>query len=84
MTFYMVCHLHYCRIINLRLSLIYRKCQASKLAHAFNNRGQIKYFRVDFYEAMEDYTKAMQADGQFDVPYYNRGLIRYRLGNVCV
>jgi len=56
------------------------ECQASKLAHAFNNRGQIKYFRVDFYEAMEDYTKAIETDGQFEVPYYNRGLIRYRLG----
>uniref|UniRef100_A0A1A8CQ57 Tetratricopeptide repeat domain 32 n=1 Tax=Nothobranchius kadleci TaxID=1051664 RepID=A0A1A8CQ57_NOTKA len=57
-----------------------RKCEASKLAAAYNNRGQIKYFRVDFYEAMEDYTSAIKADSQFAVPFYNRGLIRYRLG----
>uniref|UniRef100_A0A1A8MFS3 Tetratricopeptide repeat domain 32 n=1 Tax=Nothobranchius pienaari TaxID=704102 RepID=A0A1A8MFS3_9TELE len=57
-----------------------RECEASKLAAAYNNRGQIKYFRVDFYEAMEDYTSAIKADSQFAVPFYNRGLIRYRLG----
>ncbi|XP_015225186.1 PREDICTED: LOW QUALITY PROTEIN: tetratricopeptide repeat protein 32 [Cyprinodon variegatus] len=57
-----------------------RKCEANKLATAYNNRGQIKYFRVDFYEAMEDYTSAIKTDCQFPVPFYNRGLIRYRLG----
>ncbi|XP_054910320.1 tetratricopeptide repeat protein 32 [Poeciliopsis prolifica] len=57
-----------------------RSCEASKLATAYNNRGQIKYFRVDFYEAMEDYTSAIRTDCQFPIPFYNRGLIRYRLG----
>lgn len=50
------------------------------MATAYNNRGQIKYFRVDFYEAMEDYTSAIQVQPTFEVPYYNRGLILYRLG----
>ncbi|XP_032998810.1 tetratricopeptide repeat protein 32 isoform X2 [Lacerta agilis] len=50
------------------------------LATAFNNRGQIKYLKVDFYEAMEDYTSAIEAWPEFEVPYYNRGLILYRLG----
>ncbi|XP_042301356.1 tetratricopeptide repeat protein 32 [Sceloporus undulatus] len=50
------------------------------LATAFNNRGQIKYLRVDFYEAMDDYTAAIEAQPDFEVPYYNRGLILYRLG----
>ncbi|XP_008822420.1 tetratricopeptide repeat protein 32 [Nannospalax galili] len=50
------------------------------LATAYNNRGQIKYFRVDFYEAMDDYTSAIEAQPSFEVPYYNRGLIRYRMG----
>ncbi|XP_037541816.1 tetratricopeptide repeat protein 32 [Nematolebias whitei] len=57
-----------------------RECEAVRLATAFNNRGQIKYFRVDFHEAVEDYTSAIQADNQFSVPFYNRGLILYRLG----
>ncbi|KAK2856123.1 hypothetical protein Q5P01_004858 [Channa striata] len=56
------------------------QCDARSLATAYNNRGQIKYFRVDFDDAVEDYTAAIQADGQFAVPFYNRGLIRYRLG----
>lgn len=50
------------------------------LATAYNNRGQIKYFRVDFYEALDDYTSAIEVQPDFEVPYYNRGLILYRLG----
>ncbi|XP_068959114.1 tetratricopeptide repeat protein 32 isoform X8 [Petaurus breviceps papuanus] len=50
------------------------------LATAYNNRGQIKYLRVDFSEAVEDYTAAIGALPRFEVPYYNRGLIFYRLG----
>ncbi|XP_040920448.1 tetratricopeptide repeat protein 32 [Toxotes jaculatrix] len=57
-----------------------RECQARNLATAYNNRGQIKYLRVDFHEAVEDYTSAIQADSQFEIPFYNRGLIHYRLG----
>lgn len=50
------------------------------LATALNNRGQIKYLRVDFDAAMEDYTAAIQSQPAFEVPYYNRGLVLYRLG----
>ncbi|KAM6458936.1 tetratricopeptide repeat protein 32 [Python bivittatus] len=50
------------------------------LATALNNRGQIKYLRVEFYEAMDDYTSAIEAQPDFEIPYYNRGLILYRLG----
>ncbi|XP_019963153.1 tetratricopeptide repeat protein 32 [Paralichthys olivaceus] len=57
-----------------------RKCDAASLATAYNNRGQIKYLRVDFHEAVEDYTSAIQTDCHFEIPFYNRGLIRYRLG----
>ncbi|XP_017704491.1 PREDICTED: tetratricopeptide repeat protein 32 [Rhinopithecus bieti] len=56
------------------------KCSPEDLATAYNNRGQIKYFRVDFYEAMDDYTSAIEVQPNFEVPYYNRGLILYRLG----
>ncbi|XP_036290585.1 tetratricopeptide repeat protein 32 isoform X1 [Pipistrellus kuhlii] len=56
------------------------ECSPEDLATAYNNRGQIKYFRVDFYEAMEDYTSAIGVQPDFEVPYYNRGLILYRLG----
>ncbi|XP_072263600.1 tetratricopeptide repeat protein 32 [Pyxicephalus adspersus] len=56
------------------------KCRSEDLATAYNNRGQIKYFRVDFYEAMDDYTEAIKVSPNFEVPYYNRGLVLYRLG----
>ncbi|KAI4890090.1 hypothetical protein NFI96_022760, partial [Prochilodus magdalenae] len=55
-------------------------CDRNEVATAYNNRGQVKYFRVDFYEAMDDYSAAIKVNDQFEVPYYNRGLIRYRLG----
>ncbi|XP_042247117.1 tetratricopeptide repeat protein 32 [Thunnus maccoyii] len=57
-----------------------RVCEATNLSTAYNNRGQIRYLRVDFDEAVEDYTSAIQADSQFEIPFYNRGLVRYRLG----
>ncbi|KAK7907674.1 hypothetical protein WMY93_016286 [Mugilogobius chulae] len=63
----------YCHIFS-------RNCEANDLATAFNNRGQIRYFRVDFTEAVEDYTCAIRAQGEFEIPYYNRGLVHYRLG----
>ncbi|XP_021245348.1 tetratricopeptide repeat protein 32 [Numida meleagris] len=50
------------------------------LAIALNNRGQIKYLRVDFDAAVEDYTAAIESQPAFEVPYYNRGLVLYRLG----
>nr|XP_045740100.1 tetratricopeptide repeat protein 32 isoform X2 [Mirounga angustirostris] len=56
------------------------KYSPEDLATAYNNRGQIKYCRVDFYEALDDYTAATQVRPTFEVPYYNRGLILYRLG----
>ncbi|XP_069830183.1 tetratricopeptide repeat protein 32 isoform X2 [Dendropsophus ebraccatus] len=56
------------------------RCSTEELSIAYNNRGQIKYFRVDFYEAMDDYTEAIRVNPKFEVPYYNRGLILYRLG----
>ncbi|XP_073348927.1 tetratricopeptide repeat protein 32 [Pagrus major] len=57
-----------------------RGCEAGHLATAYNNRGQIKYFRVDFTEAVEDFTAAIQTDSCTETPFYNRGLIHYRLG----
>ncbi|KAJ0061163.1 hypothetical protein NL108_008853 [Boleophthalmus pectinirostris] len=60
--------------------LLSRSCDTSDLATAYNNRGQIRYLRVNFTEAVEDYTCAIQAQGEFEIPYYNRGLIHYRLG----
>lgn len=62
------------------MSYFHRDCEAANLATAYNNRGQIKYLRVDFHEAVEDYTSAIQADSHFEIPFYNRGLIHYRLG----
>ncbi|XP_041453445.1 tetratricopeptide repeat protein 32-like [Lytechinus variegatus] len=51
-----------------------------KVASALNDRGQIKYRRVDFDDAIEDYTLALQHKPDFSVAFYNRGQIHYRLG----
>ncbi|XP_077567001.1 tetratricopeptide repeat protein 32 [Stigmatopora nigra] len=57
-----------------------REGKTNHLATAYNNLGQIKYFRVDFDEAIKDYTSAIKIDEKFEIPFYNRGLIHYRLG----
>ena len=56
----------------------------TELADAFNSRGHIKYLRVEFDEAIEDYTEAIKIDPNFSVPYYNRGQIHYRLGGLMI
>uniref|UniRef100_A0A671MZF4 Tetratricopeptide repeat protein 32-like n=1 Tax=Sinocyclocheilus anshuiensis TaxID=1608454 RepID=A0A671MZF4_9TELE len=57
-----------------------RDCSAHDLAIAYNNRGQVKYLRVDFYEAMDDYTSAIQINSQFEVPLYN-GIATLQIGD---
>ena len=64
----------------LYTKLIEENSGYENLAKAFNNRGQIKYLRVDFDEAIEDYTNAIKLDNSYAVAYYNRGQIHYRLG----
>lgn len=51
-----------------------------RVALAYNNRGQLKYLRVDFNEAVQDYNKALEYDPNFPACYYNRGTILYRMG----
>ncbi|XP_027754452.1 tetratricopeptide repeat protein 32 isoform X1 [Empidonax traillii] len=50
------------------------------LATALNDRGQVRYLQVEFAAALQDYTAAIECQPGFEVPYYNRGLVRYRLG----
>ncbi|NWV59868.1 TTC32 protein, partial [Malurus elegans] len=51
------------------------------LATALNDRGQVRYLRVEFAAAVQDFTAAIECQPGFEVPYYNRGLVRYRLGD---
>ncbi|XP_021371502.1 tetratricopeptide repeat protein 32-like [Mizuhopecten yessoensis] len=57
----------------------YSKYMKEKLALAYNNRGFLRYLRVDFDEAIEDYTRSVSLDPDLAVTYYNRGTIHYRL-----
>lgn len=52
------------------------------LALAYNNRGHLKYLSVDFDEAIDDYTKALECNQQLTLAFYNRGQIHYRLGKM--
>lgn len=60
------------------------KEQSKSLNHllscAWNDRGHLKYLNVDFDAAISDYTRAIELDKNFAVPYYNRGQIHYRMG----
>ncbi|KAI6653503.1 Tetratricopeptide repeat protein 32 [Oopsacas minuta] len=50
------------------------------LSRAFNDRGFYHYQMVDFYLAIQDYSEAIALDPNFEIAFYNRGLVRYRLG----
>ncbi|XP_077990456.1 uncharacterized protein LOC144444792 [Glandiceps talaboti] len=52
---------------------------ASKLALAYNNRGQQKYLQVEFKRAIADYTQAIELQSDLAIAFYNRGQIHYRL-----
>ncbi|XP_033726598.1 tetratricopeptide repeat protein 32-like [Pecten maximus] len=65
-----------CRDDQINLS----KSMKQRLALAYNNRGFLRYLRVDFDEAIEDYTASVSLDPDLSVAYYNRGTIHYRLG----
>lgn len=47
----------------------------------YNERGLVKYYQVNFYDAMDDYSSALEFNPKLAAGYYNRGLISYRLGN---
>ncbi|OWK63326.1 Tetratricopeptide repeat protein 32 [Lonchura striata] len=63
------------------LSRFIARSPAGDLATALNERGQVRYLRVEFAAAMQDFTAAIECQPGFEVPYYNRGLVRYRLGD---
>ena len=43
-----------------------------------------RYLKVDFTEAVADYTSAIEHNPVLAVAYYNRGLIHYRLGRLTL
>jgi len=47
---------------------------------AYNSRGHIKYLWVDFPGATEDYSQAIARDPSFATAHYNRGQVKYRIG----
>lgn len=51
-----------------------------RLALAYNNSGFLRYLRVDFAKAIEDYTASVGLNPDLSVAYYNRGTVHYRLG----
>ena len=51
-----------------------------ELSRAYNKRGFYHYMMVDFYPAIEDYNESILLDSRFEIAFYNRGLVRYRLG----
>lgn len=50
------------------------------LSCAWNDRGHLKYLQVKFDDAISDYTRAIELDKDFAIPYYNRGQVHYRMG----
>ena len=51
------------------------------LSCAWNDRGHLKYLQVKYFDdAISDYTRAIELDKDFAIPYYNRGQVHYRMG----
>jgi len=46
----------------------------------YNNRGHLKYLKVDFDGALEDYNLGIKYDVLLPCVYYNRGTVFYRMG----
>ena len=46
----------------------------------YNNEGLRKYKQVDFDDAIDDYTKAIELDPRLAAAWFNRGTVLYRLG----
>ena len=51
------------------------KFEKEGLAALYNARGEARYFKHDLDGAVDDYTKALEADGTFASSYSNRGLV---------
>ncbi|CAN7989528.1 unnamed protein product [Ixodes hexagonus] len=56
------------------------KQRRHELALAYNERGHIHYRLIEFDEAVEDYTEALNYDNCLAAAYYNRGTVHYRMG----
>ncbi|RWS26784.1 hypothetical protein B4U80_06715 [Leptotrombidium deliense] len=56
--------------------LIHRR---NSIAECFNERGLFRYKTIDFAEAIDDFSKAIEYDDQMSAAYYNRGLVNYRM-----
>jgi tetratricopeptide (TPR) repeat protein len=52
----------------------------ARISLIYNNRGNAKYRLVNFMDAIDDYSKAIEANPSFGIAYFNRGQVRYRLG----
>jgi len=50
------------------------------LSCAWNDRGHLKYLQVKFDDAILNYSRAIELDKDFAIPYYNRGQVHYRMG----
>ncbi|KAH3752997.1 tetratricopeptide repeat protein 32-like [Dreissena polymorpha] len=59
---------------------ISREKLCKQIAIGYNERGFVRYRKVDFEDAISDYTKALSYDSSLYFTHYNRGLIHYRLG----
>ena len=72
------------RILKLQLRLssegVSNLSARQDLSRVFNERGFHHYQMVDFYPAIQDYSESIALDPTFEIAFYNRGLVRYRLG----
>lgn len=79
------CHNDALKVLDKVIGLAEQYKEESKsvtrlLSCAWNDRGHLKYLQVKFDDAISDYTRAIELDKDFTIPYYNRGQVHYRMG----
>jgi len=67
-----------------RCKLFILSFRCKQIGIGYNERGFVRYLKVDFVEAIADYSKALSYDPSLYFTQYNRGLIHYRLGRCWI
>lgn len=65
------------RIVNFD---IVHNAMTQASSRALPSHARAQYYRVDFVEAVEDFTKALNLSPAFAASFHNRGIIHYRMG----
>lgn len=68
------------KVLYLLAGLLFASSGYSQTAQEYFNRAGAKYELKDYKGAIVDYTKAIEIEPRFTSTYFNRGLLKIKLG----